>query len=38
MIAEEPRMIFFHYWGRGAARELANAVKAALQLTKTPVK
>jgi len=35
MIGEEPRMIFFHYWGRGAAKELAAAVKAALALTKT---
>src|SRR5258705_6814388 len=38
MIGDEPRMIFFHYWGRGPANDLANAVKAALQLTKTPVK
>jgi hypothetical protein len=30
MAGEEPRMIFFHYWGRGSARELAIAVKAAL--------
>jgi hypothetical protein len=33
MIGEEPRMIFFHYWGRGPANELATAVKAALKLT-----
>ena len=35
MVGEEPRMIFFHYWGRGPAQELANSVKAALRLTKT---
>ena len=35
MIGEEPRLIFFHYWGRGPAKDLANAVKAALTLTKT---
>ena len=35
MVGEEPRMIFFHYWGRGPAKELANAVKTALQTTKT---
>src|SRR5436190_4424488 len=27
MIGEEPRMIFFHYWGRGPAKELAQAIK-----------
>src|SRR6266568_1879175 len=35
MVGEEPRMIFFHYWGRGPAKDLANAVKTALALTKT---
>jgi len=35
MIGEEPRMIFFHYWGRGPAKGLASAVKTALQTTKT---
>jgi hypothetical protein len=35
MAAEEPRMIFFHYWGRGQAKDLASAVKAALKTTKT---
>jgi len=35
MAGEEPRMIFFHYWGRGPAADLAGAVKAALQSTKT---
>jgi hypothetical protein len=35
MVGEEPRTIFFHYWGRGAARELATAVATALKGTKT---
>jgi len=35
MIGEEPRMIFFHYWGRGPAKQLASAIKTALQATKT---
>jgi hypothetical protein len=35
MVGEEPRMIFFHYWGRGPAKDLASAVKAALAATKT---
>jgi hypothetical protein len=33
MIMEEPRSIFLHYWGRGAASDLATAVKRALVLT-----
>ncbi|HZR05431.1 MAG TPA: DUF1259 domain-containing protein [Candidatus Udaeobacter sp.] len=27
MTHEQPRMIFFHYWGRGRAKDLANAIK-----------
>ena len=27
MTHEEPRMMFFHYWGRGRAKDLAQAVK-----------
>ncbi len=27
MTHEEPRIMFFHYWGRGTARDLAQAVK-----------
>jgi hypothetical protein len=30
MTHEEPRIMFFHYWGRGAAKNLANAVKGGL--------
>jgi hypothetical protein len=30
MTHEEPRIIFFHYWGRGSAKDLANAVKGGL--------
>jgi hypothetical protein len=33
MIHEQPRILFFHYWGRGNAKELAQAVKAALLVT-----
>ncbi len=30
MIAESPRTVFLHYWGRGKAADLAHAVKAAV--------
>jgi Domain of Unknown Function (DUF1259) len=30
MTREEPRIMFFHFWGRGPARDLANAVKGGL--------
>ena len=30
MAHEEPRILFFHYWGRGSAKQLAEAVKGAL--------
>ncbi len=33
MSGEEPRYLFLHYWGRGAAADLAKAVKAALGTT-----
>jgi hypothetical protein len=26
-------MLFFHYWGRGSAKELANSIKGALLVT-----
>jgi hypothetical protein len=29
MTHEEPRIMFFHYWGRGRAKDLANAIKGA---------
>src|SRR5437899_3954637 len=35
MKGEAMVMIFFHYWGRGPAEDLARAVKTALQATKT---
>jgi hypothetical protein len=35
MTHEEPRIIFFHYWGRGPARDLASAVKRALPAAGT---
>jgi Domain of Unknown Function (DUF1259) len=30
MTHEEPRLLFFHYWGCGPAKQLAEVVKAAL--------
>jgi hypothetical protein len=30
MTHEEPRILFFHYWGRGQAKEMAQAIKDAL--------
>src|SRR5438093_4333803 len=30
MAHEEPRIMFFHYWGRGQAKDLAQAVKGGL--------
>ena len=30
MTHEDPRILFFHYWGRGSAKQLAEAVKGAL--------
>jgi len=29
MTHEQPRMIFFHYWGRGTAKDLASLIKSA---------
>jgi len=29
MTHEQPRMMFFHYWGRGAAKDLASSIKSA---------
>ncbi len=33
MTHEQPRILFFHYWGRGPAKELAQAVEGALLVT-----
>jgi hypothetical protein len=30
MTHEQPRILFFHYWGRGPAKELAEAIQGAL--------
>jgi len=35
MAMEEPRYLFFHYWGTGSARQLATSVKKALGLLKS---
>jgi hypothetical protein len=37
MTNEEPRIIFFQYWGQGKAEELAKAVRTAISLTATKV-
>jgi hypothetical protein len=29
MTHEQPRIMFFHYWGRGRAKELAENIKSA---------
>ncbi len=34
MTHEEPRILFLHYWGKGAAADLAKAVKSALDIQK----
>ena len=43
MTHEQPRMMFFHYWGRGRAKDLAQAIKGAflvagLQEVTSPVR
>jgi Domain of Unknown Function (DUF1259) len=35
MVGEQPRILFLHYWGRGAAASLAAGVKKAVDLTKS---
>lgn len=34
MTHEQPRILFFHYWGRGKATDLADSIKGALLSTK----
>lgn len=39
MVGEEPRIVFFHYWGRGSAQNLAQSIQKALPATAgTPAK
>jgi hypothetical protein len=43
MTHEQPRMMFFHYWGRGRAKDLAENIKSAffiagLQEVSSPIK
>ena len=33
LIGEEPRIVFFHYWGRGPAQRLAQSIQTALPAT-----
>ena len=35
MVGEQPRILFLHYWGRGAVTSLASTVKKAVDLTNT---
>ena len=35
MESESPKVLFLHYWGRGKTADLAKALKAALDTTKT---
>jgi hypothetical protein len=37
MIAEQPRIMFLHYWGVGPAQDLARGLRAALDRTATRV-
>ncbi len=37
LIDETPRLMYLHYWGQGSEGTLAAALKAALQVTKTPL-
>jgi hypothetical protein len=34
MTNENPRILFFHYWGRGKAQDLANGIKGALLVSQ----
>ncbi len=34
MIGEEPAVYFTHFWGKGPAQELANGIKAALDVQR----
>lgn len=34
MVGEQPQLLFLHYWGKGNAQELAQAVKKAISHTK----
>jgi hypothetical protein len=42
MAHEQPRIMFFHYWGRGQAKDLAQTIKGAfvvagLQQVSSPI-
>ena len=36
MTHEEPRILFFHYWGRGPAKQLAQSLKDAMAAIRHP--
>jgi uncharacterized protein DUF1259 len=35
MTGEQPRILFLHYWGTGAAQDLARGLRSALDRTAT---
>lgn len=37
LIEETPQLMYVHYWGEGAEATLASALRAALQVSKTPL-
>lgn len=37
VLEETPSLMYIHYWGEGAEATLARALRAALQVTKTPL-
>lgn len=37
LLQESPRLMYLHFWGRGEAARLAQGLRSALSLTKTPV-
>lgn len=37
LLDETPRLMYVHYWGQGDERVLARALRAALEVTRTPL-
>jgi hypothetical protein len=35
MTEEQPRIVFLHFWGKGAAADLARGIRAALDTQRT---
>jgi hypothetical protein len=36
MIGESPKVLFLHYWGTGSVKELAQAIKSAVDTQSKP--